>query len=121
MRNLLSALAATMLLSFASPADAADCLCDWSNSLESCVESAEIEANEEQPRRAPMWCERSDDPRCMPAGTHGGVFQNLIPLANVWFQPVRWTTPPRSVSQIAIWVDGGLKQAHARRIERPPR
>ncbi|MEM7137240.1 MAG: hypothetical protein AAF500_11710 [Myxococcota bacterium] len=124
MRNLFTALAVTLFWLPASFADAADCLCDWSLSLESCIESADANlgpGTAEEPRRAPMWCERSDDPRCMPAGTHGGVFQTLLPLAHAWFQPNDWATPPRSTSQLAIRIDGGDRAAHPRRIDRPPR
>jgi len=119
MRNLFPALAvATVMLLPASSADAADCSCDRSLSIETCVET--IEARDE-PRLPPMWCERSDDPRCMPASTHGGSFQTLIPLATGWNQQLQWTAPPRTASPLAIWVEGGPTNAHSRRIERPPR
>ncbi len=123
MRNLFPALAVTtMMLLPASSADAADCSCDRSSSIETCIDTIEarVEANDE-PRLPPMWCERSDDPRCMPASTHGGAFQTLIPLATAWNQQLRWTTPPRTGSLVAILVDGGSRYAHARRVERPPR
>lgn len=109
---------ATMILSTASSAGAADCWCDRSSSIETCVET--IEAADE-PRQPPMWCERSDDPRCMPASTHGGALQSSIPLATGWNQQIRWTMPPRTGSPLAILVDGSSRPAHARRVERPPR
>lgn len=119
MRNLFPALAvATIMLLPASSADAADCLCDRSSSIETCIET--IEARDE-PRLPPMWCERSDDPRCMPASTHSGAFQTLIPLAAGWNQQLQWTAPPRTVLRLAISVDGSPRHAHARRVDRPPR
>jgi len=119
MRNLSPAIAvATMMLLPASSADAADCLCDRSSSIETCIETVEAQ---DEPRLPPMWCERTDDPRCMPASTHSGAFQTLIPLATGWKQQLRWTMPPRTGSLTAISVEGGFRHAHARRVERPPR
>ena len=127
MRNLFPALAvATITLLPASSADAADCLCDRSTSIQTCIETiearveAQVEGNDE-PRLPPMWCERSDDPRCMPASTHGGALQTLTPLATGWNQQLRWATPPRLGSLLAVSVDGSSRHAHARRVERPPR
>ena len=120
MRNLFPALAvATLLLLPAPPAKAADCTCDRSISVESCLES--VEATKEEPRLPPLWCERGDDPRCMPANTHGSTVHTLVPLATGWNQPLTWGVPPRSAKSDPIWVDGGARDAHLRRVERPPR
>ena len=123
MRNLFSAIVvATIVLLPASFADAADCSCDRASSIESCAETvgAQIEA-QDQPMLPPMWCERGDDPRCMPASTHGGAFHTLTPVAMGWDQQHRWTAPLSAASRFAISVDGGSRQAHARRVDRPPR
>lgn len=117
MRTLLQAVAvAAMLLLDAASANAADCMCDRL-SAEGCSDSAQIR---EAPA-APLWCERTDDPRCMPASTHGTVANTLVPVAMSWAQPLRWNAPPRTGIPSDVWVDGDPQTEHSRRVERPPR
>jgi hypothetical protein len=52
-------LVAAMLLLDATPADAADCMCDRL-SAEGCTDGAKVR---EVPAEPPLWCERTDDPR----------------------------------------------------------
>ena len=118
MRTLLQALAvAAMLLLDAAPVDAADCMCDRL-SAEGCSESAQVR---EAPAVPPLWCERTDDPRCMPASTHGTSVQTLVPVAMSWAQPIRWNAPPRTGLLLDVHVDGDARAEHSRRVERPPR
>ena len=118
MRTLLQALAvAAMLLLDAASVNAADCMCDRL-SAEGCTEGAQIR---EQPASPPLWCERTDDPRCMPANTHGTAVDTLVPVAMSWAQPIRWNAPPRTDTRLDVRVDGDARTEHSRRIERPPR
>jgi hypothetical protein len=117
MRPLLQALAiAAMLLLDAASVDAADCMCDRL-SAEGCSDTAQVR----EPPAAPLWCERTDDPRCMPASTHGTSVNTLVPVAMSWAQPIRWAAPPRTGSRLEVRVDGKPRTEHSRRIERPPR
>ncbi|RLB43687.1 MAG: hypothetical protein DRH30_02730 [Deltaproteobacteria bacterium] len=117
MRTLLQALAvASILLLDAASANAADCMCDRL-SAEGCGDSAQIR---EVPA-APLWCERTDDPRCMPASTQGTSVNTLVPVAMSWAQPLRWNAPPRTGIRSDVWVDGDPRTEHSRRVERPPR
>ncbi|MFW2390330.1 MAG: hypothetical protein ACN4G0_18490 [Polyangiales bacterium] len=117
MRPLLQALAiAAMLLLDPASADAADCMCDRL-SAEGCSDAAQVR---EAPA-APLWCERTDDPRCMPANTHGTSVNTLVPVAMSWAQSIRWDAPPRTGIRWEVWVDGEPRTEHSRRIERPPR
>ena len=118
MRTLLQAfaVAAVLLLDVAS-ADAADCMCDRL-SAEGCDDTAQ---EREAPVAPPLWCERTDDPRCMPANTHGTFVNTLVPVAMSWAQPLRWNAPPRTAIQLDVWVDGDPRTEHSRRVERPPR
>ena len=118
MRTLLQALAvAAILLLDAAPVDAADCMCDRL-SAEGCTEGAQIR---EAPAAPPLWCERTDDPRCMPASTNSTSVHTLVPVAMSWAQPIRWNAPPRSGFRMDARVDGEARAEHSRRIERPPR
>jgi hypothetical protein len=118
MRTLLQVFAiATMLLLDATSADAADCMCDRL-SAEGCSQSAQVR---EAPAAPPLWCERTDDPRCMPASTHGTAVNTLVPVAMSFGQPIRWSAPPRTVVRWDVGVDGDPRSEHSRRIERPPR
>ena len=118
MRTLLQVIAiAAMLLLDATSADAADCMCDRL-SAEGCSESAQVR---EAPVAPPLWCERTDDPRCMPASTHGSAVHTLVPVAMSWAQPIRWNAPPRTGIRLDARVDGDARAEHSRRIERPPR
>jgi hypothetical protein len=118
MRTLLQVLAvAAMLLVDAAPADASDCMCDRL-SAEGCGESAQIR---KAPAAPPLWCERTDDPRCMPASTHGTSVNTLVPVAMSWAQPIRWNAPPRTGIRWDVRVDGDARSEHSRRVERPPR
>ena len=117
MRTLLQVLAVgALLLLDAASANAADCMCEGL-SAEGCAESASMR---EVPT-APLWCERSDDPRCMPAGTHGTSTNTLVPVVMSWAQPIRWDAPPRTGIRLDVQVDGDAQTEHSRRVERPPR
>jgi len=118
MRTLFQALAVAAILFFdASPVDAADCICDQL-STEGCTQSAQVR---DEPIAPPLWCERTDDPRCMPASTHGTSTSTLVPVAMSWAQPIRWGAPPRTGTQMAVRVEGKARTEHSRRVERPPR
>jgi hypothetical protein len=118
MRTLLQALVvAAMLLLDATSADASDCMCDRL-SAEGCTEAAQLR---EAPATPPLWCERTDDPRCMPASTHGSSVNSLVPVAMSWARPIGWTAPPRTGSRMDIRVEGDARSEHSRRVERPPR
>ena len=118
MRTLLQVFAvAALLLLDATSADAADCMCDRL-SAEGCSENAQIR---EVPTAPPLWCERTDDPRCMPASTHGTSVNTLVPVAMSWAQPIRWNAPPRTGIRLDARVDGDALSEHSRRVERPPR
>jgi len=110
-------LVAAMLLLDATPANAADCMCDRL-SAEGCTDGAKVR---EVPAEPPLWCERTDDPRCMPASTHGTSVNALVPVAMSWAQPIRWNAPPRTGTLLDVWVDGDARTEHSRRVERPPR
>ena len=118
MRTLLQVLAIGALLMLdAASANAADCMCDRL-SAEGCSEGATIRA---EPTTPPLWCERSDDPRCMPASTHGTSVNALVPVAMSWAQPIRWDAPPRTGVLLDVGVDGQAHPEHSRRVDRPPR
>ena len=118
MRTLLQVLAvAALLLLDAASADAADCMCDRL-SAEGCSDSAQLR---EAPAAPPLWCERSDDPRCMPASTHSTSVNTLVPVAMSFAQPIRWNAPPRTGIRLDVRVDGDARAEHSRRVERPPR
>ncbi len=90
---------------------------DYPLSEAGCSETASIE----QAPAAPLWCERSDDPRCMPANTHGTSVNALVPVVMSWAQPIRWDAPPTTGIRLDVEVDGKAYPEHSRRIERPPR
>ena len=118
MRIPLHALAlAAMLLLDAASVSAADCLCERL-SAEGCSDSAQLR---EEPTGPPPWCERSDDPRCMPANTHGTSVHTLVPVAMSCAQPIRWDAPPRTGSRLEVRADGDPRTEYSRRVERPPR
>lgn len=118
MKPLLQALAvAAMLLLDAASVDAADCMCDQL-SAEGCRDNGQVR---EVPAAPPLWCERTDDPRCMPASTHGTSVHTLVPVAMSWAQPIRWNAPPRTDTQMDVCVEGDPRTEHSRRVERPPR
>lgn len=118
MRTLFQVLAiAAILLLDAASADAADCICDQL-SAEGCIQSAEARG---EPIAPPLWCERTDDPRCMPASTQGTSTTTLVPVAMSWAQPTRWGAPPRTGTRMAVRVEGAARAQHSRRVERPPR
>jgi hypothetical protein len=117
MRFLLQVLAVgALLLLDAASANAADCMCNRL-SAEGCTEDASVR---EAPA-APLWCERSDDPRCMPASTHGTSVSTLVPIAMSWAQPMGWAAPPWTVIRLDMQVDGDAHTEHSRRVDRPPR
>lgn len=116
-KTLLQALiVGAMLLLDAASARAADCMCDRL-SAEGC-EGAELR---EPPVSPPLWCERTDDPRCMPANTHGTSVSSLVPVVMSWTQSIRWDAPPRAAIQWDVRVEGDARTEHSRRVERPPR
>jgi hypothetical protein len=117
MRTLLQVLVVAAMLLDAASADAADCMCDRL-SAEGCRENAQVQ---EAPAAPPLWCERTDDPRCMPASTHGTSVNTLVPVAMSWAEPTRWNAPPRTGTQSVVWIDGDARTEHSRRVERPPR
>jgi len=117
MKTLLHVLAiGALLLLDAGSAYASDCACGQLSG-EDCVESASIR---DEPA-APLWCERSDDPRCMPASTHGTAVHSLVPVAMSWAQALRWGAPPRTAVHLDIEAEGDPQAEHSRRVERPPR
>ena len=118
MRTLLQVLAVgALLLLDAASANAADCMCDRL-SAEGCSEGATIR---QEPVAPPLWCERSDDPRCMPASTHGTSVNALVPVAMSWAQPIRWDAPPRTGFLMDVGIEGDARTEHSRRVDRPPR
>jgi hypothetical protein len=118
MRPLLQALVvAAMLLLDATSADAADCMCDRL-SAQGCVEGGGAPQAQTAP---PLWCERTDDPRCMPASTHGTSVSTLAPVTMSFEQPIHWGAPPGTEVQLEIRDDGDARTEHSRRVERPPR
>ena len=117
MKSLLQVLAVgALLLVDAATAYATDCTCGQL-SAEDCLETADVRS----PPAEPLWCERSDDPRCMPASTHGTHVNTLVPVAMSWAQPLRWGAPPRSAVRMDVVATGEPGAEHSRRIERPPR
>jgi hypothetical protein len=117
MRILLQALAiGAVLLLDAGSASASDCSCGQLSGGD-CLEVATLE----QAPAEPLWCERSDDPRCMPANTHGTTVNTLVPVAMSWAQPLRWDSPLRSGVRMDVVDDGEPGAEHSRRVERPPR
>ena len=118
MRPLLQALVvAAMILLDATSAEAADCMCDRL-SAEGCVEGGAVV---DAPAAPPLWCERTDDPRCMPASTHGTSVSTLVPVTMSFAEPIRWDVPPLTEVQLEIRDDGDARTEHSRRVERPPR
>jgi len=118
MKNLLQVLAVgALLLLDAASANAADCACDRLSAA-GCTESATIA---DEPLAPPLWCERSDDPRCMPASTHGTAVNALVPVVMSWAQPIRWDAPPGAGILLDVSVDGHGHSEHSRRVDRPPR
>jgi len=118
MRTLLQVLAVgALLLLDAGSANAADCSCDRL-SEEGCSEGATIP---EAPAAPPLWCERSDDPRCMPASTHGSSPSTLVPVAMSFAQPIRWDAPSHVGVRMDIRVEGEAQTEYSRRVDRPPR
>jgi len=118
MRTLLQILAvAGMSLLDAASAGAADCPCDRL-SVEGCVQGAQLR---EGPATPPLWCERTDDPRCMPASTQGTSAHTLVPVAMSWAQGIRCNAPPRTGTRLDVRVDGDARAEYTRRVERPPR
>jgi hypothetical protein len=108
---------AAVLLLDAAPAAAADCMCDRL-SAEGCTQAAQIR---EAPVAPPLWCERTDDPRCMPAHTHGTSVHSLVPVVMSWAEPIRWDAPPHASVRLDVSLDGDARTEHSRRVERPPR
>ena len=101
----------------AASVNAAYCMCEQL-SAEGCREGA---PTRETPAAPPLWCERSGDPRCMPASTHGTSVSTLVPVAMSFGQPIRWNAPPRTGIRLDVRVDGDARAEHSRRVERPPR
>lgn len=101
-------------------------------SVETCGEDAEPEASvlytmqssasNQDPTAPPQWCERADDPRCMPA--HGSHRSNLVlgPVAPVG-KPGELAIDPLRIgsSSIAWTANDRERPGHKRRIDRPPR
>ena len=118
MRIVLQVLAVGALLFLdAAPANAADCACDQL-SLEDCAESASVL---EEAGAPPLWCERSDDPRCMPASTHGTSVSTLVPVVMSFASATRWDAPPRTGVRMDVSEEGDAQPGHSRRVDRPPR
>ncbi len=117
-KTLLQALVVgALLLLDAASANAADCMCDRL-SAEGCRETAELR---EPPAAPPLWCERTDDPRCMPASTHGTSAHSLVPVVMSFDQPIRWDAPPRTAVRWDSSAEGDARTEYSRRIDRPPR
>ena len=102
MKTLLQVLAiGAVLLLDAGSASASDCSCGQLSGGD-CFEVATIE----QVPAEPLWCERSDDPRCMPANTHGTTVHTLVPVVMSWAQPLRWGAPPRVGVRLNVVAEG---------------
>jgi hypothetical protein len=118
MRTLFQVLAiGAVLLLDAGSASAADCVCDRL-SAEGCSQGATVF---EEPVGPPLWCERADDPRCMPASSHGTSSTTLAPLVMSWAQPVGVDAPPGVGVRVDLYVAGDARTEHSRRVDRPPR
>lgn len=119
MSTLLKVLAvAAIVLLDAAAVDAADCACDRL-SAEGCRDDeAQLL---DPPMGPPQWCERMDDPRCMPASPDGTSVQTLVPVAVGWAQAIRWNVPSRTGIPLDAWAEGGERAEHSRRVDRPPR
>ena len=118
MKTLLQVLTVgALLLLDAASANAADCICDRLSD-EGCTDGATIR---EEPLAPPLWCERSDDPRCMPASTHGTAVNALVPVVMSWAQPIRWDAPPSAGVLLDMSDHGHAQTEHSRRVDRPPR
>jgi hypothetical protein len=117
MKCLLQVLAVgALLLVDAATASATDCTCGQL-SAEDCLETGDIRS----PPAEPLWCERSDDPRCMPASTHGTSVHTLVPVAMSWAHPLRWGAPSTGGVRMEVDAEGEPRAEHSRRVERPPR
>lgn len=135
------ALAAVLTL-FASASSAkADCLCErTAASLEwsaGCSESSvpfdlllgpdarsPLEFHENGARKAPgapLWCERADDPRCMPSHSRGDSGETITPIAPTLNPKTHWGSPPGAQACQFVSPSGDSRPSHERRIERPPR
>jgi hypothetical protein len=118
MKDLFKVLAVAAIVLFdATAVNAADCICDHLSG-EGCANGVVVQ---DEPSGPPQWCERMDDPRCMPASPHGTSVDTLVPVAVGWAQPLRWYTPPRKGVPVDATAEGGERTEHSRRIERPPR
>jgi len=111
------AISAMLLMLGSASIAAADCACERVSG-EGCLGGAQIF---EAPATPPLWCERTDDPRCMPANTHGSSADTLVPVAMSWAEPLRWAAPARTGIRLDVRVDGDARTEHSRRVERPPR
>jgi hypothetical protein len=110
------AVAAFVLLD-AAAVNAADCACEHL-SAEGCLDQGSAR---EEPAAPPEWCERMDDPRCMPAGPRGGAAETPVPIAVGWAQTICWKAPPLHGVPVDTGTRGGERTEHSRRVERPPR
>ncbi len=70
---------------------------------------------------APLWCERADDPRCMPAHDRGQSEQTIRPIATVLNQQQSKGSPPGAETHRFVFPSGDARPGHERRIDRPPR
>ena len=75
-----------------------------------------------EPAAPPQWCERADDPRCMPANGSSPSSGTWVPMALLSTGAAEAISPPRLNSRlIALATPDGEQAAHERRIDRPPR
>lgn len=133
------ALASMLMLLASANLTKADCLCEHLSSEQSagCSESgvpfdiglgpnsrSPLELSPDLPPEAPgapLWCERADDPRCMPAHNRGDAEQTIRPIAPILNQQQRWGPPLGAQTRRFVFPSGDARPGHERRIERPPR
>ena len=136
MRKLIPAIAIASLVWLQAPTSrAADCMCERVILTEgTCVDEVQpIESvsslhtvqelgSVQEPTAPPQWCERADDPRCMPAHGSNPSSATLVPMAPLSTLAVQAISPPELNSRLAALVaTDGEQAAHERRIDRPPR
>jgi hypothetical protein len=104
----------------AAAVDAADCVCEHL-STEGCLDGLGAQEGREEPATPPQWCERMDDPRCMPASPRSSSVETPVPVAVGWAQSIRWKAPPVQGVPLDTCSDCAEQSEHSRRVERPPR
>lgn len=127
-----------MLLASASLAEA-DCMCERLSSerSEGCSESgipfdiglgphalSPLELSPDlapEAPDAPLWCERANDPRCMPAQDRGQSEQTIRPIVPILNDQQSKLSFPGAEKRRLVFPSGNARPGHERRIDRPPR